>query len=282
MKKPAQETTKRYTFDAVFGPDADQSLVYTAISPMLDAAIAGFNSTVLAYGQTSTGKTYSMEGDLTPELGTFSPGAGIIPRTLHRLFDMLEDLATEYAVRCSYVELYNETLRDLNASPSGSQADAAPLPKSGRASALPGGAPKTEGPVELKLYDDKRGVVILGLEETLITNAAEGIAVLKRGSERRQVAATNCNDQSSRSHAIFTIQVHVKETASVGGTAGGSEDILRTGKLHLVDLAGSESVGRSGAKDSRAREAGMINQSLLTLGRVINALVDNSPHVPYR
>lgn len=80
----------------------------------------------------------------------------------------------------------------------------------------------------------------------------------------------------SRSHSVFTLTVHIKETSSKG------EDILRIGKLNLVDLAGSENIGRSGAENKRAREAGMINQSLLTLGRVINALVEKNSHVPYR
>ena len=79
----------------------------------------------------------------------------------------------------------------------------------------------------------------------------------------------------SRSHTVFTITVHLKETTE-------GEDMLRVGKLNLVDLAGSESIGRSGAENKRAREAGMINQSLLTLGRVINALVERSQHIPYR
>lgn len=198
-----------------------------------------------------------MEGDLTPSpLGTFSPEAGVIPRTLHRLFHMLED--SEFTVRVSFVELYNEELRDLNASESASEDSAQ------------GG---------LRIFDDagrKGGVVIQGVEETHIQSAAAGIKILTRGSQRRQIASTKCNDQSSRSHSIFSITVHVKEVSNKG------EDLLKVGKLNLVDLAGSENVGRSGAKDGRAREAGMINQSLLTLGRVINALVEKSPHVPYR
>ena len=84
------------------------------------------------------------------------------------------------------------------------------------------------------------------------------------------------NETSSRSHAIFSITVHIKECTSDG------EDLLKVGKLNLVDLAGSENIGRSGAENKRAKEAGMINQSLLTLGRVINALVEKSPHIPYR
>lgn len=84
------------------------------------------------------------------------------------------------------------------------------------------------------------------------------------------------NYYCSRSHSIFTLAVHTKETSSDGN------DLIRTGKLNLVDLAGSENIGRSGAENKRAREAGMINQSLLTLNRVITALVERSPHVPYR
>ena len=137
-----------------------------------------------------------MEGDLTPTpLGTFSPNAGVIPRSLHRLFQMLEDQQSEYAVRVSYLELYNEQLRDLNVAssfpPGEEPMSIAQPPRSGRSSVLPG-AKSTEasGPVELKMYDDaaRRGVVVHGLEETLITTAEEGIQVLTRGSQRRQVA----------------------------------------------------------------------------------------------
>ena len=93
---------------------------------------------------------------------------------------------------------------------------------------------------------------------------------------KRRTAATKLNEHSSRSHCIFTLTLHSKETTPEG------EDLLKVGKLNLVDLAGSECVGRSGAKDARAKEAGNINQSLLTLGRVISALVERTPHVPYR
>jgi kinesin family protein 11 len=84
------------------------------------------------------------------------------------------------------------------------------------------------------------------------------------------------NETSSRSHCIFSITVHIKEVTPEG------EEVIKIGKLNLVDLAGSENIGRSGAVKERAKEAGMINQSLLTLGRVINALVDRTAHVPYR
>ena len=130
----------------------------------------------------------------------------------------------------------------------------------------------------LKIFDDtsKKGVFIQGLEEVAVKCAKDALALLVKGSDRRQIAATKFNDHSSRSHSVFSITVHTKETSSVG------DDLLRVGKMNLVDLAGSENIGRSGAENKRAREAGMINQSLLTLGRVINALVERSAHIPYR
>ncbi len=94
--------------------------------------------------------------------------------------------------------------------------------------------------------------------------------------QKRKVAATNLNQRSSRSHSVFTITIHTKEVDADG------EEIIKVGKLNLVDLAGSECVGKSGAKNERAKEAGKINKSLLTLGRVINELVKKAPFIPYR
>lgn len=139
-----------------------------------------------------------MEGDLSPYHGTFSPEAGIIPRTLYSLFEKLAEDQSEFSVRCSFVELYNEELRDLNSLESNDSlpttAAAPPGPTNG---AEKNGAATGAG--GLRIYEDKNagsGVIIQGLEETLIRNAEEGIKVLKRGSERRQIGATKCNEQS--------------------------------------------------------------------------------------
>ncbi|KAI9326722.1 kinesin motor domain-containing protein, partial [Obelidium mucronatum] len=241
-----------YSFDKVFGPDADQEMVYDeVVAPILEEVLMGYNCTIFAYGQTGTGKTYTMEGDLDTCQGKH---AGIIPRTLYRLFDKLEKEDSEYSVRVSFLEIYNEELRDLlsNDEP---------------------GAPK------LKIFEDmnRRGSnEVQGMEKILVNSAQDVISILQKGSHKRQTAATKMNEASSRSHCIFTITVHIKETTADG------EDLLKVGKLNLVDLAGSENVGRSGAEKGRAKEAGMINQSLLTLGRVINALVEKGLHIPYR
>ncbi|KAG6879988.1 hypothetical protein C0992_008581 [Termitomyces sp. T32_za158] len=265
---------RTYPFDLVFGPEADQAMIYhEVVSPMLEEVLMGYNCTLFAYGQTGTGKTYTMQGDLEPTpMGNPSANAGMIPRVLFRLFHQLETSKSDFSVKISYIELYNEELRDLLANdlcaPNGStqpmgmgSKDTNKVPDNG-----------------LKIFDDvgKRGVTIQGLEELVVKDSQAALALLTKGSQRRQIAATKFNDHSSRSHSVFSITVHVKEPSIAG------EDLLKVGKLNLVDLAGSENIGRSGAENKRAREAGMINQSLLTLGRVINALVDKSSHIPYR
>ncbi|KAL2010845.1 hypothetical protein VTN00DRAFT_3563 [Thermoascus crustaceus] len=245
---------KTYTFDKVFSPAADQAIIYEdVVIPILNEMLSGYNCTIFAYGQTGTGKTYTMSGDMDDTLGILSDNAGIIPRVLYSLFHKLEE--TESTVKCSFIELYNEELRDL-LSP--------------------------EENTKLKIFDNegKKGhngsTLVQGMEESHIASASAGIRLLQQGSHRRQVAATKCNDLSSRSHTVFTITVYIKRTTE------GGEEYISSGKLNLVDLAGSENIQRSGAENKRAAEAGLINKSLLTLGRVINALVDKSPHIPYR
>ncbi|KAJ1720706.1 Kinesin- motor protein, partial [Coemansia erecta] len=272
---------RAYHYDGVFGPRATQEHIYDkVVRPILHEVMQGYNCTIFAYGQTGTGKTYTMEGDLdgagparpslgplgSPEPATPLPArmtaaAGVIPRTLYNLFYALDKQSAEYYVRVSYVELYNEELHDLL----------------GRDDAAGEMAPPGS---HLRVFESgkDKGVVIQGLEERLVTSARDAVAALQAGAARRRVAATRCNDASSRSHAIFTVTVFIRERAV---TAEG-EDIVKLGKLNLVDLAGSENIGRSGAQDARAREAGNINRSLLTLGRVINALVDRNSYVPYR
>ncbi|CAL9025917.1 unnamed protein product [Prunus brigantina] len=126
------------------------------------------------------------------------------------------------------------------------------------------------------MEDGKGGVLVRGLEEEIVTSASEIFTLLERGSSKRRTAETLLNKQSSRSHSLFSITIHIKEATPEG------EELIKCGKLSLVDLAGSENISRSGAQEGRAREAGEINKSLLTLGRVINALVEHLGHIPYR
>jgi kinesin family protein 11 len=194
-----------------------------------------------------------MTGDISNIL-PLPDAAGIIPRVLHALFERLEADETESSVKCSFIELYNEELRDLFS---------------------------TDDTAKLKIYEDnsKKGhstTLVQGMEECHLNTAAHGIQLLRDGSHKRQVAATKCNDLSSRSHTVFTIMVYTKRMTEDG------QEYLSAGKLNLVDLAGSENIQRSGAENKRAAEAGLINKSLLTLGRVINALVERGSHIPYR
>ncbi|KAF3358970.1 Acetoacetyl-CoA synthetase [Verticillium dahliae VDG1] len=254
---PNALSNKTYNFDRAFSPAADQSMVFDdVVRPILDEMLAGFNCTIFAYGQTGTGKTYTMSGDMTETMGLLSDAAGIIPRALQALFNKLDADDCESAVKCSFIELYNEELRDLIA---------------------------VEEGAKLKIFDDtsRKGhatTIVQGMEEKHIKTAGEGIKVLQDGSLKRQVAATKCNDLSSRSHTVFTVTAYVKRN----NDDGAGDDYVSAGKLNLVDLAGSENIQRSGAENKRAAEAGLINKSLLTLGRVINALVDRSQHIPYR
>lgn len=252
---------KTYSFDHVFGPESDQDMVYDGIAKnSLKEMVEGYNCTIFAYGQTGTGKTHTMSGTFSSKsLKGPDEACGIIPRTLYNLFDILKDkrekskkTAEEFAVKLSFIELYNEELRDLLA------------------------PEEEEFSRKVRIFDEQGKVTIHGMEEVYVRSAEEGLKVLEDGSFRRQVASTRYNDRSSRSHSVFTITLHMKEV-SVSG-----EEFVRTGKLNLVDLAGSENISRTGAENKRAREAGMINQSLLTLGRVINSLVERSPHIPYR
>lgn len=255
---PNAVSNKTYHFDKVFSPAADQAIIFDdVVSPILSEMLDGYNCTIFAYGQTGTGKTYTMSGDMTESCGLLTDAAGIIPRVLQSLFQKLEAEESECTIKCSFIELYNEELRDLLSN---------------------------DDTIKLKIYDDnsKKGhsaTLVQGMEESHITSAAGGIKLLQQGSHRRQVAATKCNDLSSRSHTVFTITTYVKKSATSSASA---EDYICSGKLNLVDLAGSENIQRSGAENKRAAEAGLINKSLLTLGRVINALVDKSAHIPYR
>ncbi|KAG4025801.1 hypothetical protein MFRU_050g00180 [Monilinia fructicola] len=255
---PSALSNKSYHFDKVFSAAADQAMIFDdVVTPILDEMLAGYNCTIFAYGQTGTGKTYTMSGDMSDHFGILSDNAGIIPRALHALFNKLELDDAESSVKCSFIELYNEELRDLIS---------------------------VDDNTKLKIYDDtsKKGsssTIVQGMEESHIKSARDGVKILQDGSFKRQVAATKCNDLSSRSHTVFTVTAYIKRTAENG------EDYVSAGKLNLVDLAGSENIQRSGAENKRAAEAGLINKSLLTLGRVINALVDRSSrdvHIPYR
>eukprot|EP00698_Gefionella_okellyi_P006100 TRINITY_DN15560_c0_g1_i1.p1 TRINITY_DN15560_c0_g1~~TRINITY_DN15560_c0_g1_i1.p1 ORF type:complete len:947 (-),score=290.46 TRINITY_DN15560_c0_g1_i1:97-2853(-) len=242
---------KTFTFDESFGPETTQEELYFAtVSPIVEEVLKGFNCTIFAYGQTGTGKTYTMEGSrLRDETGKCDVHAGVIPRAIAQIFENIAEQQRDASVKVSMMELYNEELIDLLANEK----------------------------IPLKIFDNgDKGVTVSPLEECAVISAESIYKVLDTAIEKRHVAETQLNAHSSRSHCIFSITIHIKETTPEG------EDLIKIGKLNLVDLAGSENIGRSGATEKRATEAGNINKSLLTLGRVITELVQRSTHVPYR
>lgn len=149
----------------------------------------------------------------------------MIPRSIKQIFDTIEGNNSDSTVKVSFLELYNEELTDLLV---------------------------FEDDKKLRLLEDRSGVVVHGLEEVIVRSATEIYQVLDRGTAKRRTAATLLNNRSSRSHSIFTITIHLRESSPDG------EDVIKIGKLNLVDLAGSENISRSGAKDARAREAGAL------------------------
>ncbi|GMR36299.1 hypothetical protein PMAYCL1PPCAC_06494, partial [Pristionchus mayeri] len=251
--------TKTFSnFDRVYGCNSRQQDIYKdLVKKQVEDVLRGYNCTIFAYGQTGTGKTYTMEGGEGSIEGDWETdeSTGIIPRAAQHVFTELSAKTNiEYIVRLSYVEIYNEEMIDLL----GTAHDEKHL---------------------IRLYEDpvkKGAIVVSGVEEIPVRCRDDVYRLLKQGTEQRRTAETLMNKRSSRSHSVLTISVLIRESLPTG------EELVKQGKLRLVDLAGSENIGRSGAEGKRAKEAGNINTSLLALGRVINALTTNAPHVPYR
>eukprot|EP00898_Chlorokybus_atmophyticus_P003991 jgi/Chlat1/4593/Chrsp290S04351 len=242
---------KTFRFDRVFAPNVDQSGVFEDTKPVVVSVLDGYNVCIFAFGQTGTGKTFTMEGP---------PGQrGVNHRTLEEMFRIVrEERASgevDFTISVSLLEVYNEMLRDLSASSSTDK---------------------------LEIKQGPEGVFVKGLTETTVETMAEVWEVLVAGSKVRAAAATNANEHSSRSHSLLCVKV-VGRNRLTGVTT--------RGKLWLVDLAGSERVARSEATGERLREAQHINKSLSALGDVIAALTqggaagkgaNNGQHVPYR
>ncbi|KAK8800778.1 hypothetical protein WA158_000103 [Blastocystis sp. Blastoise] len=243
---PGKGESVTYDFDNVFAPSTKQEEVFEKVArPVIDDMLLGYNCTIFAYGQTGTGKTYTMEGNFD------DPSQyGIIPRSVNYIFQQLSVFnPKQYHVKISFLEIYNEELYDLF---------------------------DEDSSKKLKIHEDgTNGNNCRNQLEIEVKNTNEIFEILNKALKRRKTAETNLNLNSSRSHCIFsiTLELIVYE---------GAHEYIRNGKLNLVDLAGSECIGKSGAINKRAREAGNINQSLLALGRVIMALVENNKYIPYR
>ncbi|KAF6015707.1 hypothetical protein HII12_000869 [Brettanomyces bruxellensis] len=235
-----------FMYDRVFPESSKQQEIFDySVRETTDDLTEGYNGTVLCYGQTGAGKSYTMMGELeNPEC------RGLIPRIFERIFEIIQasPKTLEYTVGVSYLEIYNEYLRDLLD------------PQNNKHLAI------RENNVD--------GVYVSHLETFYVANLADVYTILRQGSRNRTTGSTVMNSQSSRSHSIFQIKLASKDLD--GG-------VVKTGNLFLVDLAGSEKIDRTGATGQLLEEAKKINSSLSALGNVINSLTDGkSRHIPYR
>ncbi|XP_057400520.1 kinesin-like protein KIF21B isoform X2 [Balaenoptera acutorostrata] len=278
---------KAFTYDFVFDLDTWQEQIYsTCVSKLVEGCFEGYNATVLAYGQTGAGKTYTMGTGF--DVAMAEEEQGIIPRAIAHLFGGIAErkrraqeqgvAGPEFKVSAQFLELYNEEILDLF--------DSARDPDARHRRS------------NIKIHEDANGgIYTTGVTSRLISSQEELIQCLKQGALSRTTASTQMNVQSSRSHAIFTIHVcqmrlctrpdlvNEAMTGLPDGAAPSGEYETLTAKFHFVDLAGSERLKRTGATGERAKEGISINCGLLALGNVISALGDQSKkvvHVPYR
>jgi len=250
-KKNTNSSGRTFVFDSVYDWNANQDDLYKrTVQPLVYSVLEGFNGTIFAYGQTGTGKTYTMLGSRgNPK------EKGIIAKCFEEIFTHISynNKHTSFVVRASYFEIYQEETRDL----------------------------LSQDIKKKPLREDVvRGVYVKGLQSVVCKNLKAIEKVMRIGNMNRATAATNMNEHSSRSHAIFQITVEMQDReAKESGRLRG----FRVGKLNLVDLAGSERQCKTGAVGERLKESGKINLSLSALGNVISSLVKGkSAHIPYR
>uniref|UniRef100_A0A8B9RXF0 Kinesin-like protein n=1 Tax=Accipiter nisus TaxID=211598 RepID=A0A8B9RXF0_9AVES len=239
-----------FSFDRVFPPSASQQEIFEEIALLVQSALDGYHVCIFAYGQTGSGKTYTMEGPdaLDPET------RGMIPRAVQQVFQGARELTEkgwEYGFTASFLEIYNESLRDLLA-----------------------GRPERGAELEIRRVSSiSEELHVPNLRCVPVTSEEEVLGLLQTAAANRSVARTALNDRSSRSHCVFQLRIQGSNPA---------RDLRCASVLSLVDLAGSERLDKSLSRGERLRETQAINTSLSTLGLVIMALSNKEPHVPYR
>lgn len=237
-----------FTFDQVFGPDISQSQVYNQqCRPIIDSVFRGFNATILAYGQTGTGKSFTISGTRTEP--------GIIPRAVEDIFAKIyEAKNTQFLLRASFLQLYKEQIQDLLDT-------------------------RTKN-LRIREQQTQDGVLIYvdNLSEFIVRNPQELFQLLEHGGKNRKIGPTHMNVESSRSHSVFSLTIEQRNTNCDGG--------IILSKLNIVDLAGSERISMTKVSGERLEETKKINSSLTALGNVIAALIDlekgKRSHIPYR
>lgn len=249
-----------YSFDHLFKPEhTNQHIFSSVVQNIVERSMQGFHGSVFSYGQTSSGKTFTMNGTASQP--------GIIPQAIHCCFDMIQSFPDrEFLFRVSYMEVYNEQVKDLLS---------------------------TE-PTQIKIqYAGKVGNILSGVKEQVVLNPQQIISLLKAGEAQRHVGSTDMNEKSSRAHTLFKLIIESKERQSTSpatpSTSSSTSSLpTRVSTLSLVDLAGSENAKMTNSTGERAKEAKYINTSLLTLSTIIQRLSEERPgsmrtqHLPYR
>ena len=240
--KSAQE----FVYEKVFpSDDTNQKTIFEIVAkPLISAAFEGINGTLFCYGQTSSGKTYTMEG-----ITTDNNLMGVIPRMMQLIFDTINSGSPdiEFSVKCQYYQIYNEKIQDLI------------------------DTRKTD----LAIREDKnKGIWVEDCTEEYVESEQEMFNFFRNGASNRAVASTKMNALSSRSHSLFAVIIYQRNIIT---------ESSKTGKIYFVDLAGSEKMSKAGIEgNTMMKEAQNINKSIMTLGMVINALTKGAKHIPYR
>ncbi|TRM68597.1 hypothetical protein BD626DRAFT_118862 [Schizophyllum amplum] len=252
-KRATERKTMAFSFDKSYwsagprdepGYASQQTLFEDLGKELLDHGFAGFNTCILAYGQTGSGKSYSMMG--------YGPDKGIIPLTCSELFVRVDqrkaaDPNIDFTVEVSYIEIYNEKVRDLL-------------------------NPKNTGNLRVREHPSL-GPYVEDLSKLMVNSFDEMMTLMDEGNKARTVAATNMNETSSRSHAVFTLLLTIKRH-----DVETNMDTEKVSRINLIDLAGSERANSTGATGQRLKEGANINKSLTTLGKVIAALATAGEH----
>eukprot|EP00298_Acanthocystis_sp_HF-20_P014061 c20619_g1_i4.p1 GENE.c20619_g1_i4~~c20619_g1_i4.p1 ORF type:complete len:313 (+),score=116.01 c20619_g1_i4:11-949(+) len=235
-----------FRFDRIF-LGSDQEEVFEEISQLVQSALDGYRVCIFAYGQTGSGKTYTMEGEGHRDKSL----AGIIPRSVEKMFFWTQELTKtkgwQFQIGCSFVEIYNDELRDLLANN------------------------RNEEKLQIKSGDGP--ISVPGLQIINVQSASQVFKLLEVAHGNRATATTKMNERSSRSHSVFQLYI--------SGICASSNETI-DGKLNLIDLAGSERLDKSESTGDRLTEAKSINKSLHALADVISSIANKEPHVPYR
>lgn len=260
VRSNENKQVNKFKFDHIFGEDSTQEKVYQIVGkPLVEEILEGYNATIFAYGQSSSGKTTTMTGysqlvdnnELLARddvvLWRHQKDMGIVPRLIQELFETIKNKqGFEFSIQVSYVEIYLEKIRDLL-------------------------NPRNDN---LEIRENRyKGLWVENVKEVYVSSFEEAIKVMRQGELNRTVASTAMNAHSSRSHSILIVNLHKTSTKTQEKTMS---------RMVFVDLAGSEKIEKTKAEGLILKQAQATNKSLLTLGLVIRALVDKNVHVPYR